>query len=359
MLPNLNKSILKSKRWVAPSKRKDYIKIDLNENYDLFDNKNFLRKFKSFDKFIFSSYPEYEKLLTLLSKYTKQPTKNIALTNGADQAIGLVLRLFFDKGDKVVLPSPVFSIYDHVFETMEVNTNHIPYKDKNKYFEFPFEEVMKSLKQAKGLILCNPNNPLGSIIQEDHLMKLIQATNEINIPCIIDEAYFEFYGKTSAFLLNKYKNLIIIRTFSKMFGLAGLRLGYILSNEQIIEQILKIRGPWDVNHFAVFVAEIVLKNKSYFKKKLNTFVKVKQNLYLFFQNNNIPVYHTYTNFLIIKINKNKQFINKLKQNKILVNSVEGYPHNFGLLNNAVRITIPSKKDLNIIKTKLHQILKNG
>ncbi|MCG2700076.1 histidinol-phosphate aminotransferase family protein [Candidatus Parcubacteria bacterium] len=349
MALNFNKNIFKAKKWTPPIGREHYIKLDLNENYGLFD-KNFLNKFLKIDNFVVSSYPEYNKLLKLLSKYTGQPVENIALANGGDQAIELLLRLFFNKNSVVVMPSPVFSIYDHILETLDVKVKHIAYIDGSDYFKFPIDETLKHLKNSSGLILCNPNNPLGSFIEKHDLLKLILETNKLNIPCIIDEAYFEFYGQTSAPLIKKYKNLIIIRTFSKMFGLAGLRLGYILANETIIEQLLKIRGPWDVNHFAVFAGEIALKNIGYFFKKLKTFLSIKKELENFLIKQCIKVYKTNTNFLVVKPENKEELLKKLNKNKILVNDVSAYPFNFNLLDNSIRITVPSnKKDLKILK----------
>ncbi len=349
------KSVSDSKQWIPPSARKDYIKLDLNENYGLFD-KNFLNKFKKFDNFTLSSYPEYENLLKALSEYTKQPTKNITLTNGADQGIELILRLFFDKTDRVVMPSPVFSIYDHILSILNVKVFHISYKDKNEYFDFPFEKTFAVLEKSNGLILCNPNNPLGSSIKEEELSVLIKETNRLNIPCLIDEAYFEFYGETSANMIKKYKNVVIIRTFSKAFGLAGLRLGYILADKEIVKQILKLRGPWDVNHFAVFAGEAALGDKKYFSDKMKSFLKTKDSLKIFLQKNNIQVYGTGTNFLIIKIKDDKKLIKQLKQKGILVTGLADYPFSSTLLKNAVRVTIPSNtKDLRILKYGIKQI----
>jgi histidinol-phosphate aminotransferase len=345
---------LEVKKWIPPKCRSSYIKLDLNENYDLFDS-IFINKFLNFNNFIISSYPEYDNLLKLLSKYTKQPPKNIALTNGADQAIELILRLFFNKNSTVIIPSPIFSIYDHVLEILGVKTKHIPYIDIENYFKFPTDETLKHLKSSNGLILCNPNNPLGSTIENNDLLKLISETNKLNIPCIVDEAYFEFYGKSSAPLLKEYKNLIIIRTFSKAFGLAGLRLGYVLADKAVIEQLLKIRGPWDVNHFAVFAGEIVLKNQKYFYKKLNHLISIKNNLEKFLVKHNYHTYKSQTNFLVVKIKNKKQFINKLLKKNILINDISEYPFHFNLLNNAVRITIPSnERDLKTLKLALQE-----
>mgnify|MGYP001566126291 CR=1 FL=1 len=350
MTLKINETILKSKRWVPPTGRQKFLKFDLNENYSLFDDK-FLKKLKNFDNFVINCYPEYDKIISLLSEYTKLPENNIAITNGGDQAIDLLLRLFFNSKSRILMPSPVFSIYDHAFSILGCKVKHIPYIDNNNYFDFPAEEILKSLDACDGIILCNPNNPLGSAIDEKILLKIIQKTNKLNIPCVIDEAYYEFYGKTSTDLIKKYKNIIIIRTFSKMFGLAGLRLGYVLANENIINELLKIRGPWDINHFAVFSGEVALKNIDYFSKKLKTFLILKKELEKFLIKRDIKFYKTETNFLVLKTKDKQEFVKKLNKSKILVNDISDYPFNFKLLKNSIRITVPNnKKDLKTLKS---------
>jgi histidinol-phosphate aminotransferase len=345
---NFKTNVVKIERWKTPVNRKDYLKLDLNENYSLLDKK-ILKKLLKIDYFTISCYPEYDCLLSLLAKYTKVNSKNITITNGADQAIDLLLRLFFDKENRVILPSPVFSMYDHVFSVLGTKLIHIPYLFKDSSFKFPIKEVLDSLSQSDGIVLCNPNNPLGSIIEENDITKIIKETNKLNIPCIIDEAYFEFYGKTNISLVKKYSNLIIIRTFSKIFGLAGLRLGYIISNSNVTEQLLKLRGPWDVNHFAVKAGEFFLNESEIFAKKLNEFKENRQDLISFLKLKEVFVYDSYTNFITVRFDEYPKILEDFKKNNILINDVSNYPFNFGLLKNCIRITIPAKKDLLKIK----------
>ncbi len=253
------KSIVNSDGWNPPINRRKTIKLDLNESYEMFDG-TFLKKLNKIDNFIVSCYPEYDKLIGLISGYAKQPNCNIVITNGADQAIELVLRLFFDKKSNIVIPSPVFFRYDNIFSILGAKARHVFYKEGKNGFVFPIDETLEELEQTDGIVLCNPNNPLGSNIDDKDIIKILKRSKKLNIPCIIDEAYFEFYSKTSTPLIKRFNNLIIIRTFSKMFGLAGLRLGYVIANKDIIKQLIKIRGPWSVNHFAVKAGKIVLQN---------------------------------------------------------------------------------------------------
>lgn len=351
---NLSKIITTSQRWKAPINRLGSVKLDLNENVGVFDNK-FIEKFRSFDSTILNCYPEYDAFLKQLSEYTNQPTKNIVLTNGGDQGIDLTLHLLFDKNSKVILPSPVFSMYDHVLGTIGCSVVHVPYIDKESYFEFPFEQTLKELSGSQGLILCNPNNPLGYSIEKEKLLLLLDKTQELNIPCILDEAYFEYYGKTYADQLAKYRNLIIIRTFSKVFGLAGLRLGYILANDYVCKELLKIRGPWDVNHFAIFVSGIILQDTNFFLQQIEAFKTRKETVAKLLQSKKFTVYDTATNFLVVRYENIEKFVNKLKGDGILVSDISDYPFSFDLLKNMARIAIPSENDLPTLEKAINKL----
>jgi len=345
---NFKKSVLNLKAWIPPINRKMAMKLDLNENYAIFDNQ-FLKKFNNIGNFVISCYPEYDKLIDLISAYVRQPKSSIAVTNGAEQAIELILRLFFDKKSKIVIPSPVFFRYDNIFDILGIRAKHIFYKTENGKFIFPIAETLKEIKKSSGVILCNPNNPLGSNINNKDIVKIIKLSRKLNIPCIIDEAYFEFCGMTSAHFVKKFDNLIIIRTFSKAFGLAGLRLGYIIASADIIKQFVKIRGPRDVNHFAIKAGEIVLQNIKYFQKRIKNFLKIKKELISFLREKNFEVYDTETNFILMKCNKYSELLNRLKEKNILISNVSDYQFSNNMLKNLVRITIPSEKDFETLK----------
>lgn len=200
------KNIVNLDPWEPPTNRRKAVKLDLNENYGILDS-NFLKKLNKIDNFIISCYPEYNKLIVLISKYTKQPISKITITNGAEQAMELVLALFFDKKSSVIIPSPVFFGYNSMLSLLGAKTRHVFYKKEKNGFSFPIEKVLKGLEYSDGIILCNPNNPLGSAIDNKDIMKILKRSKELNIPCIIDEAYFEFYGQTSAALIKKFDNL--------------------------------------------------------------------------------------------------------------------------------------------------------
>ena len=351
-----NRRLDKIKRWTAPVGRKEYLKLDLNENYSIFTNE-LIKDLVKVDYFTLSCYPEYDRLIELLAKYIDSNPKNITLVNGADQAIDLLLRLFFDDKSNVVMPSPVFSMYDHVFSVLGSKIKHIPYKLVYGNFEFPMEKVMKELASSDGIVLCNPNNPLGSTIKRGYLIKIIKLTSQLNIPCIVDEAYFEFYGETVVNLVKKYSNLIIVRTFSKIFGIAGLRLGYIVASDDVTKQLLKIRGPWDINHFTVTFGETLLENKDIFLSKLKETKKIRQDLIDFCSSLGLEVYESDANFVIVRFNDSTKILDFFAKNGILVNNISNYSYSNGILKGCIRITVPNTVGFEKLKSILLEFVK--
>jgi len=342
-------SILEAKAYKPPIHRRGCIKLDLNENYAVL-NKKLLKKIGQVDAFTTSSYPEYQELAPPMAKYAQVPENYLSFTNGSDHGIQLLLDLFFGKGDTVVVPSPIFFVYYHFLKIKEVTIKDVLYTEENGQYEFPFAATLKALdKSVKGLILCNPNNPLGNTIPENELAELLKKTKKLDIPVIIDEAYFEFSNVNATKYLDEYKNLIILRTFSKAFGLSGLRLGYVIADPEIINELEKLRLAWSVNHFAVHAGIIALGEVPYFKKKIQEQKKVKEELYNLLSARGLKCYQTDTNFLICQHPDYLKLIAKLNENGILVNDVSHYPFSGDLLKNAFRINTPSEKDLKALK----------
>jgi histidinol-phosphate aminotransferase len=299
-------------------------------------------------------YPEYDEFLELLSAYTGKHCNQITLTNGADQAIDIVIRLLFTNKSKIILPSPVFSFYRHTLSLIDAEIVAVPYDISNDAFIFPTDKVLKSMDGADGIILCNPNNPLGSCIEDVDLSLILEKAKNLSMPCIIDEAYFEYSGKTYTDKLDEYSNLIIIRTLSKNFGLAGMRTGYVLSDHYLCEQLLKIRGPWDINHFAVFTGTLALKNREIFEIALEEFKQRKNALTNVLKSHDFIVFESSTNFLTAKLSNVSEVIKYLKSNDILISDISNYPDNFGMLENFVRITVPDFKEIHRLDHYLGQ-----
>jgi histidinol-phosphate aminotransferase len=190
--------------------------------------------------------PESRQIRQRLSEYLQLPFENILVGAGADELIDLIARLTMDPGDKVIDCPPTFGFYVAIAQIN--NLCYVPIH-RNKDFSLNVEEIKSAAKNgAKLIFLANPNNPDGSLIP----LKTIKMLLDLPLLVVIDEAYIEFSPPNSSFVQEVLHrdNLIVLRTFSKWGGLAGLRLGYGVFPAKIVQQILKIKQPYNVSEAA-------------------------------------------------------------------------------------------------------------
>lgn len=276
-------------------------------------------------------YPEYGELERKLAQYVGVNIDQIMVTNGSDQAIDLIFRTFTDKGDTVIIPSPSFAMF---YQSAQIAGNKIlsPLYRKED-LKFPLDELLRKINSSvKLIVICNPNNPTGTIVSVDDIEKI--AEKAPNAIILIDEAYFEFSGITAVPLINKYSNIIVTRTLSKAFGLPSLRVGYIVAAKNYINELLKIRGPYDVNMVAVIASIAVIDDLKNIQKYVNeVMTEAKPMIEEFFLKNGITFYKSAGNFLLYRPNQ-KQEEKILKENGILVR-----PQNKSNIENTLRLTI--------------------
>ncbi|WP_130908491.1 histidinol-phosphate transaminase [Pseudomonas sp. Sample_16] len=344
--------ILRSGLWKSPERDLSSVLLDLNENQFLHE---FLARFmatelKPRDLF---TYPNYQPLLSELAKYCKVSTDSLLLSNGADQAIDLVIRSVFSPGDRVVVPSPVFSFYYQMLDVNGVAPVIVGFEKQAQRFVLPTEAVLEALQTCQGLILCNPNNPLGVRIDPEQLKALVETCVRQDKPMIVDECYFEYLQHSCLDTFNTARQLFVIRSFSKYFGLAGLRLGYVITRPESIRELMKVRGPWDVNHVAVKAALFCLQNREALQRAHDKLAQIKREIIEVCRANAIVVYESDTNFLLLQDQSDGRLANAFAQAKIRVSDCSQYPHSFGLLDNMLRVAIPASSDL---KTFLMAIL---
>lgn len=275
-------------------------------------------------------YPEYGELEGKLAKYAGVNENQVLVTNGSDQAIDLIFRSFTDKTDKVIIPSPSFAMF---YQSAQLVGNRILkplYKKAD--LSFPIRDVLEVIDESvKLIVICNPNNPTGTPVSVSDIEKIAKkASNSI---ILVDEAYFEFSKNTAVPLIQKYPNIVVTRTFSKAFGLPSLRLGYVVASNIYIKELLKVRGPYDVNMVAYTAALAALDDNKVQKYIEEVMEQAKPMVEEFFTRNNISFYKSSSNFLLYKpLVEDEEKI--LKENGILVR-----PQNKTNIENTLRLSI--------------------
>ncbi|MFA5792466.1 MAG: histidinol-phosphate transaminase [Candidatus Gracilibacteria bacterium] len=283
----------------------------------------------------FNVYPEYMDLPKKIATYAGANEESLMITNGVDQGIDLIFRTFSGEGDKVIIPSPSFAMFYQCAGTVG---NQILQPAYGSNGEFPFEEVMSLIDdEVRVIVICNPNNPTGTLVPLKQIEQIAKKAKSSVV--LVDEAYAEFSGLFATQLLKDNPNIVITRTFSKSFGLAAFRIGYILTSKENICELEKVRGAYDVNVPACMVVEAALENvkemKNYVDEVMN---KSKPMLEEFFTKNGIRFLPSKSNFIAFQVNNARELAEKLDANGFRLR-----PQKSPLLINFLRVSIGTVK----------------
>ena len=306
---------------IAELTRDEYICLDKNEApFSPLMNKGFKKKIQNINA---RTYPDSSQLYDSLSSYIGVPKDQILLTFGSEHGIRTCYELMVSEGDEVIYLSPTFAMID-VFNKIfgahgvEVSVNALGGFSVNR---------LLSLISAKSrlIVLPNPNNPTGQVITLADLEKIAKKALKYGALFLVDEAYYHYCTITAQILIDKYENIIIARTFSKAWGLAGIRVGYLLGQAGTIKLLYKLKPIDEVTTFSLHACLYALK-RPYVLKKNITQVKAWQKKFKKLNGKNINYINTEANFILLKVNpalKNdivKWFLNS----KILIKSNFGH-----------------------------------
>jgi len=260
--------------------------------------------------------------------------------NGSDEIILLALRAFAQAGDEVILAQPSFLMYEIAAKISGAKPNFVPLK--NFCYDLTAMKAAVNSK-TKMIFIGNPDNPAGTYVSQSQLEHFLKGLRK-NILVFIDEAYFEFVHKPdypdSIALLKTHKNIIVIRTFSKMYGLAGLRVGYGIAHQEIVDILNRIREPFNVNSLAQAAALACLRDKDYYRQIARKIEKERQFLYQSFKKMGVEFTETVTNFLLVEVGQNgTEVARKLLSRGVIVRDMS-----FWGLNNFIRVTIGTHQE---------------
>ena len=319
----------------SPKARKEYIKV----------SKSFAR------------YPDSDGsfLRKTLSKKFKLDRKRIILGSGSDQIFELVCKSFLKKGDEVIVPQYSFIIY-RIYSKM--NGAKVIYSKENN-FRVSIKEILKKVsKKTKIVFLANPNNPTGTYIKKKDLLFLRKKLRS-NILLVVDDAYFEYVKQkdylSALKIFKNFKNVVMTRTFSKIYGLAGLRVGWGYGSKEIINALNKVKPPFNVSRPALFAASAAVKDSVWLNKEIKHVNKWNKKMFNEFKRMKIETNKSFSNFLLVnfdkvKINSSKVF-KLLAKTGILVRKMDVYG-----IKNSLRITIGKSDENRKLISKMKKIL---
>jgi histidinol-phosphate aminotransferase len=216
----------------------------------------------SFDRYHLYPDPESREIRSLLADYTGIDSGRILVGNGSDEIIDLLFWLFVAPGDAVMIPTPTFGMYQARAAVFGADVRSVP---RRTDFSLDSDAIEAALTpDVKLVFLASPNNPSGNLCRERDIIRLLRH----NVIVVVDEAYFEFSGRTVAPLIGEFDNLVVLRTFSKWAGLAGLRVGYGLMPRWIADEARRIKQPYNVNVAAQVAVRAVFDEMAYFRSTI-------------------------------------------------------------------------------------------
>lgn len=325
---------------------KGYLKLDSNES-DFGPSPKVLEALRNISAEDIQYYPYYGELLKKLAEFHNVKIENVILTAGADEAISAILGAFLEIGQTVLTVTPSFVMPKIYSKINGLNYNESPYSDK---WKFPKEEFINNIDSADLVHLTTPNSPTGEVIERNVIEEIIAKAYDKAV--LIDETYGNYYGESNLDFINVKNSVFIVRSFSKDFALAGLRLGYIISSEQNIKDLRKYLSPYNVSNLTVKAGIAALDDFEYFKKVKIEMEKSKEILTKGLEQLGAIIYPSRTNFICVDFGSKADFIYK----KLIDNGIKvKYFNQTHLLENCFRIAVPkmenTQKILEILKVK--------
>ncbi len=337
------------------------VKLDANESpYSAISNQ---RSAISLEKNLqtLNRYPDPQAkvLKRILAKDLRIKSGNILHGNGSDELIYYIITTF---GGPVMYPVPTFSMYGIISQALGEKKIEIPLDNK---FDLDVEKILKGIKKYKPrlIFLSSPNNPTGNCFSSERILRIIKATSfskqrrgerpfaPTSSIVVVDEAYQPFTGKSEFLpLLGKYKNLVIMRTLSKI-GLAGLRLGFLIASEEIINEVNKVRLPFNVNSLSQAVAVEALKSKKQLRSYITSIISERKRLlHIMEKIEGITPYPSDANFILLKVADADKTFNRLLKKGVLVRNLTG------VIENCLRVTVGTPGENEVFLKALKQLI---
>jgi histidinol-phosphate aminotransferase len=292
-----------------------------------------------------SRYPEYEECRQTLAKYFGVSADEVLFSNGVDDAIKLVCDTFVDPGDVLLIPAPTFPMYQFFQSVAGGKTSLVRY-DENLHL--PVEKILAALtKRTRWIALANPNNPTGTLIPKSELKAILRAASDTIV--LVDEAYFDFSEETVLPWINKFPNLVVTRSFSKAFGLAALRMGFVFANSKLLAVLRRAHGAFPVNSLALACALEAGKEEDYVHRYAQMVRANRAELCRALDALGVPYAPSAANFVFTRFGeKAPEIVRRLRKRGILVRDWSYDPH----LRHYLRITVGSAAQTRLLIEEL-------
>jgi histidinol-phosphate aminotransferase len=294
-------------------------------------------------------YPERESVEFKLADFFQVQAEELLLTNGVDEAIHLVCETFLEPDDQAVIVVPTFGIYELSVGATGAKT--IPVLAKPD-FAFPTEEVLAALNDRTRLVvIANPNNPTGQVASRVELLRIAHSAPQAAI--LIDEAYFEFHGETLLDQIGRFPNLFVARTFSKAYGLAGLRIGVLLGPSEQISAVRRVASPYNVNAVALACLPAALADQNFVHRYVDDVRQGRKRLQDELRSLGIPYWASRANFVLASFGQqHRAFVDHMGRRGVLVRDRSQDPGCEG----CVRITVGAAEHMDQLLVAIRETI---
>lgn len=301
-----------------PLAGRDGLRLDFNEN-TIGCSPRVLERLRRLGTEELARYPEREPVEAVVADALGVAAEELLLTNGVDEAIHLLCETYLEPGDEALIVVPTYSMYRIYVMATGATVISIP---AGKDFVFPGDDVCNRITARTRLIaVANPNNPTGTVAAPEHLATIARSAPGAAV--LVDEAYFEFYGQSMLSARKKFPNLFVARTFSKAYGLAGLRMGVLVGNAEEMRAVRQVSSPYNVNAVALACLPEALSDRAYIDRYVSEVRESRARLEQGLRANGIQFWPSHANFVLARVGAAGAFVESMRRRGILVRDRSG------------------------------------
>lgn len=294
-------------------------------------------------------YPERAPVEAKVAARLALSPDQVLLTNGVDEAIHLLCETYLEPEDEAVIVVPTFGMYQLFVQ--QTGAKVIAVQSEGSDFGFPLAKVIASITpRTKFIAFASPNNPTGGVIQHNDLLSILNAAPQAAL--LLDEAYFDFHGESFLAEINHYPNLFIARTFSKAYGLAGFRTGFLAADARTLEMVRKVASPYNVNGVSLACIETALADNAFLADYVRQVITGRGWLEQELTSLEVPYWPSRANFILILVGgRHKEFVTAMRERGILVRDRSNDPGCAG----CVRITVGTTRQMDSLLVALREV----
>ena len=336
------------KEYHPPLGNRDLLRLDFNEN-TLACSPKVREVLGSISAGALTRYPEREPIEAIVAAHLGLSAQQVALTNGVDEAIHVLFEAFLEAGDELLLPVPTYTMYEVYASATDARIVTVQAADD---LQFPFDRLLAAITpEIKIIAVANPNSPSGSVATRAQLIEIAQRAPHAVL--LVDEAYFHFHGETLIDQIDKFPNLVVARTFSKAYGLAGLRLGVLAGPVELMRWVRRVLSPYSVNSLALACLPPALEDAAYIEWYVSQVLAARAEFEAALDAVKLRRWPSRANFILVDIGpKHAEFVHFMRTAGVLVRDRSNDPGCDG----RVRITIGTREQMREAVVALNQVV---